>query len=155
MQSSVTTVTFLCLIVSVSCMQRRSSSEEDDSGQLYFGRRNLNPNINSLFFGKRAAPSPYGSSLFFGKRSAKSKRTEALRRFRNAVEELLEYEEGRGGEIEKWCPETRLLEFKNIAFKAHVIKLCVFWFHENYTDRNFSTQNFISSKLLRKMNKGR
>jgi len=80
-------------------MQRRSSSEEDDSGKLYFGRRNLNPNINSLFFGKRAAPNPYGSSLFFGKRSVFSghyQRAESLRRYRNALKTLLELEESRG-----------------------------------------------------------
>jgi len=110
----------LCVILMTSCVtshlaqrQRDESGGDVEQPQLVFGRRNMNPNMNSLFFGKRTmyndAPrsdkgpqrttrvlqtgssyNPNRNSLFFGKRQP-TLLTATLTDLRTAVSVLNTY----------------------------------------------------------------
>jgi len=73
--------------------QRDEGEGGVDQPQLVFGRRNMNPNMNSLFFGKRGGSyTPNRNSLFFGKRQqALLSPTPSLTDLRIAVSVLNSY----------------------------------------------------------------
>jgi len=110
----------LCVFLMMSCVTSHLAQRQRDEGeggvdqpQLVFGRRNMNPNMNSLFFGKRTysasssdkgrqrstrvlqtggSYTPNRNSLFFGKRQqALLSPTPSLTDLRIAVSVLNSY----------------------------------------------------------------